>query len=988
MTTLINVTQAFREEVFIHDNRSYIYNIRITFQDETYIDITNEDLMEQGGVVIDEAVSTDEHIGLGSCVVNKLSITLKNYDGEYDEYDFRKANVVLKIGLVVNGQVEQFQRGIYIVAEPPVYNSSAVTITCYDYMMLMDKLYSEANISYPINISTLLDYLCTACGVRRVPQTLATDSMTLTGSPASDTTTCREILSHIAQMNGMFCRFDELGRLYFEWFANGSLDSETVVRQVQDGAVRTVQDNVVRISYMSNEGSVDWNNQVPIPAIYNMDMAKYDTVITGVRIVIQQNAADDTSTESTSVIDTYVSGTDDYLISVENNPLINASNAETILAILASRLIGLKYRKATVSHLGMPWLCAGDTAVVTDAKGLERDILVSSTVFTALDKQNTTSAGASPVTNTAASFTPETIQYVKTMEGIKPVIQSLGQRIANAGGLYETRVVDQQGATITYLHNKKNLSESDIQIKVSDVGVVVTSNGTSQSPTWYGLTVNGLLIASILRATGIDADWITTGRISAENGDTYFDLTRGYFAITSQNSLYRLVLRGWSAALIIQHRTSTDQDWNNSIEMGAQTTDTYEIGEIYASGAGPDGNVTAIAAFPVYYLGSYHNRKTFASVNSNGYSSVSANIMTAQNYDETDVRDGYCQVEPYSINFWQKDGTALKCYLSIQANVDNETSIAAPQGNLIIKALNDGVIDTQSDFKHSIAILDDEKLKRLCVWSNNVSFYTRANTSSEFTRDGYIYNNGTDLQISSEHGNLVLSGKLISAQSDFKHSIAILDDGNLKRLYVWSDNISFYTRANTSSGFTRKNNIYSNGTNLVLNSDSGKVLISHNNENVGPAIGGGSGSDLTKVLKQMYLSTSSGTTFAMFVPFSGSKTYYVTLATTSDERIKKNIKESKENALETIEKIKHVSFDFRENDVHRDNGYIAQQLEEVNPAFVSLMENPNGDDTYIVNQYEILTYATKAIQELSEKNRKLEERVEKLEKIIEKLANK
>lgn len=870
MTTLINVTQAFREEVFIHDNRSYIYNIRITFQDETYIDITNEDLMEQGGVVIDEAVSTDEHIGLGSCVVNKLSITLKNYDGEYDEYDFRKANVVLKIGLVVNGQVEQFQRGIYIVAEPPVYNSSAVTITCYDYMMLMDKLYSEANISYPINISTLLDYLCTACGVRRVPQTLATDSMTLTGSPASDTTTCREILSHIAQMNGMFCRFDELGRLYFEWFANGFLDSETIVRQVQDGAVRTVQDNVVRISYMSNEGSVDWNNQVPIPAIYNMDMAKYDTVITGVRIVIQQNAADDTSTESTSVIDTYVSGTDDYLISVENNPLINASNAETILAILASRLIGLKYRKATVSHLGMPWLCAGDTAVVTDAKGLERDILVSSTVFTALDKQNTTSAGASPVTNTAASFTPETIQYVKTMKGIKPVIQSLGQRIANAGGLYETRVVDQQGATITYLHNKKNLSESDIQIKVSDVGVVVTSNGTAQTPTWYGLTVDGQLIADILQATGINADWITVGKVASNSGYAYFDLENGYFAITDEDSLNRIVLRGWSAALIIQHRTSTDQDWDNSVEMGAQTTDTYEIGEIFANSGG-----FSSCAIQYYAVGNYANRRTFAYLNNNSERTIDVEHVITKNVTATD-------------------------------------------GNIVILARN-GLIDTQSDFKHSIAILDDEKLKRLYVWSNSISFYTRANTSSEFTRAGYIY---------------------------------------------------------------------SNGTNLVLNSDSGKVLISHNNENVGPAIGGGSGSDLTKVLKQMYLSTASGTTFAMFVPFSGSKTYYVTLATTSDERIKKNIKESKENALETIEKIKHVSFDFRENDVHRDNGYIAQQLEEVNPAFVSLMENPNGDDTYIVNQYEILTYATKAIQELSEKNRKLEERVEKLEKIIEKLANK
>ena len=907
---MINVTEEFRNEVFVCDNRSYVYNIRITFQDETYIDITNEDLMEQGGVVIDEAVSTDEDIGLGSCVVNKLSITLKNYDGEYDEYDFRKANVVLKIGLVVNGQLEQFQRGIYIVAEPPVYNSSAVTITCYDYMMLMDKLYSEANISYPVNISTLLDNLCAACGVRRVPQTLATDSMTLTGSPASDTTTCREILSHIAQMNGMFCRFDELGRLYFEWFANGFFDSEIEVRQVQDGAVRTVQDNVVRISYMSNGGGVDWNNQVPILAIYNMDMAKYDTIITGVRIVIQQNVADDTSTDPTSAIDTYVSGTDDYLISVENNPLINASNAETILAILASRLIGLRYRKATVSHIGMPWLCAGDTAVVTDAKGLERDILVSSTVFTALDKQNTTSAGASPVTNTAASFTPETIQYVKTMEGIKPVVQSLSQRIANAGGLYETRVVDQQGAVITYLHNKKNLSESDIQIKVSDVGVVVTSNGTAQTPTWYGLTVDGQLIADILQATGIDADWITTGIVSSETGGAFFDLDKGYFAITSPNQLRRIVLRGWSATLILQSRSDTSEDWDHSIEMGADTTDTYEVGEIYVASTGKSN-----CAMQIYAVGNYANRHTFA-------------------------------------------------YL----NDDNERTLSVER----------------------IFINVATGLQELRAYQGGLFYYQRSSTSDEYGDPKAQLNMDNGNVYIKSDGNLTLWSKngVINTLSDYKDSIAVLADNNLRRSYIWGDCIWFYARTNTSSEFARKCYINNDGSNLILGSDSGRVLIYHNNVYTGSVICGGNGTDLTLVIKQIYLNKTGSSNFAMFVPYSGSSTYYVALSTTSDERLKKNIVESKENALETIEKIKHVSFDFKEDNSHRDNGYIAQQLEEVNPVFTSLLENPNGEDTYVVNQYEILTYATKAIQELSEKNRKLEERVEKLEKIIEKLANK
>ena len=109
---MINVTNAFREEAFEHDNRNYQYSIRITFHDDSYIDIGNESLLGQGGVIIDEAVSSDDKLGIGTAIVNKLTLVLQNYDGEFDQYDFQKANVVLKIGLLVNGQLELFQRGV------------------------------------------------------------------------------------------------------------------------------------------------------------------------------------------------------------------------------------------------------------------------------------------------------------------------------------------------------------------------------------------------------------------------------------------------------------------------------------------------------------------------------------------------------------------------------------------------------------------------------------------------------------------------------------------------------------------------------------------------------------------------------------------------------------------------------------------------------------------------------------------------------------
>lgn len=103
----------------------------------------------------------------------------------------------------------------------------------------------------------------------------------------------------------------------------------------------------------------------------------------------------------------------------------------------------------------------------------------------------------------------------KTVE----LTEDLNQRIANANGLYETRITQPGGATITYMHNKPNLANSDIQMMISDVGVLVTANGTDASPTWYGLTVDGNLIANILQANGINADWINTGALVIYDDD-------------------------------------------------------------------------------------------------------------------------------------------------------------------------------------------------------------------------------------------------------------------------------------------------------------------------------------------------------------------------------------------------------------------------------------------------------------------------------------
>lgn len=103
---------------------------------------------------------------------------------------------------------------------------------------------------------------------------------------------------------------------------------------------------------------------------------------------------------------------------------------------------------------------------------------------------------------------------------------------------------------------------------------------------------------------------------------------------------------------------------------------------------------------------------------------------------------------------------------------------------------------------------------------------------------------------------------------------------------------------------------------------------------------------------------------------------------TSDERLKKNIKSTKLNALERIKKINHIQFDWKNTKEHEEIGYIAQELEKIDKNYVFKIPNPKNDDMkYTVRELAILATTTKAVQELNEK-------VEKQEKIINKLLEK
>lgn len=87
----------------------------------------------------------------------------------------------------------------------------------------------------------------------------------------------------------------------------------------------------------------------------------------------------------------------------------------------------------------------------------------------------------------------------------------------------------------------------------------------------------------------------------------------------------------------------------------------------------------------------------------------------------------------------------------------------------------------------------------------------------------------------------------------------------------------------------------------------------------------------------------------------------------SDIRIKNNIKDSSESAINIINKIHHKEFDKKDDNTHYKIGYIAQEMEQIDKNFVvkkQANKEKGIEERYYINQLPILATVTKAIQEL------------------------
>ena len=100
----------------------------------------------------------------------------------------------------------------------------------------------------------------------------------------------------------------------------------------------------------------------------------------------------------------------------------------------------------------------------------------------------------------------------------------------------------------------------------------------------------------------------------------------------------------------------------------------------------------------------------------------------------------------------------------------------------------------------------------------------------------------------------------------------------------------------------------------------------------------------------------------------------------SDKRFKTNIKPTKVKAVDLLNKIEIVEFNWKKDNKFEKIGAIAQQVQSVDKDLVvrDMDDKQTYNDYLRINYYDTIPYLIKAVQELSEENNKLKNKLEEL----------
>ena len=512
---MINVSDAFKQK--LQDGKKVWQEVEITFPDGT-VKTVKDEIMGENCTFSDCAESSSFPIG---CVVCKsMTLELDNSQDQWKNYYFYQAKVHSYLKMQIDADtIEAIDKGTYTITAPEQYGET-LNFTALDDMYKVNAAYTS-NLTLPQSVEALVR---DACETLDIPFGGTMQHGNLIISEIPENMTFRQLFGWAAMLETANARLDNKGYLHFiKWdFSNVQEDCNAVVDA--DGNVTFKGGaNIDSENFVSPTGNWTIDNDGFLTLIESATDASEklkdfftsptvssdDIIITGIKLKNRENEV--------------MYGSTGYVIELEND-LVADSDLDTVAAQIGDSIIGVKFRSMSGELAYNPLIEFGDMAYTYDRKWNRyitplTDVSCSVNGKTAVKTQaDDPIRGMSKFVSDGTKAIVEARRLVKKERSAREkAVERLEETLKTSSGLYETSVPQEDGSIITYLHDKLTLAESKNVIKFTAEAIGVSNDGGKTYP--YGFFLTGDLIAKILYAHGINADYIDTGALTVRDSD-------------------------------------------------------------------------------------------------------------------------------------------------------------------------------------------------------------------------------------------------------------------------------------------------------------------------------------------------------------------------------------------------------------------------------------------------------------------------------------
>lgn len=476
---MIHVSSEFKE--IMMQRQDFKENAEVTFSDGTVLHLEEKDFSITNNSVVDSADANAVPIGAAIC--RNIQMELLNEDDHLEKYDFYGARIRLYLTFQLSDTIEKIEFGTFTVTAPECYGTTVV-VNASDDMYKANVAYST-DLPFPATAGAVLRDACSRCSILMGTTSFLHDDFQIQTKPSGDYT-FRQVIGYLAMIACGNARINRSGKL----------------------EILTYDLDFTRECHNLTE----WKS---------LTMDTSDITITGIQTTRKVKKTEEE--KETEVEETVRAGSEGYMLTV-SNPLISG-NEETLVSWIHEKISGVPFRRFTGDYITYPLVEFMDLAKITDWRGNTYNTFITDIDFVFFGITTLKNSAESGLRNASKYGSEDTQTNVHLQELIEQertdrqeAIKKLGDSLNAGGGLYATYEKQPDGSTITYLHDKPTLKESKTVIKITAEAIGVSNDGGKNY--LYGFVLDGDIIAKILYAHGIDADYINTGAIIVRDAET------------------------------------------------------------------------------------------------------------------------------------------------------------------------------------------------------------------------------------------------------------------------------------------------------------------------------------------------------------------------------------------------------------------------------------------------------------------------------------